>query len=133
MRRLIGELRDDYDTVLIDTGPILGSLEADIICALADRSILTVARGKSPKLVQSSLARLKHLGARSIGIVFNRASTSDITKSISHVSIHSESVRALPSGDAARRRTPTTPLALAVGDKGRDEERSAEEPKSQRW
>ncbi len=133
MRRLIGALRDDYDTILIDTGPILGSLEADIVCALADRSVLTVSRGKSPKLVQSSLARLKHLGARSIGIVFNRATTTDITKSISHVSIHSESIRALPSGKEARSRTPTTPLALAVGDKQRDQPAEDAHPSAERW
>ncbi|HBS29685.1 MAG TPA: hypothetical protein DEB06_09610, partial [Phycisphaerales bacterium] len=106
----IASLRDRFDTIVVDTGPILGSLEADIVCAMADRVVVAIKRGQAPNLVKASLSRLRHLGARSIGLVFNRATLQDMTKSISHVSIHSQSIRALPDGTGARRRK-ATPLA----------------------
>src|SRR6185312_11591601 len=43
LRRLIDEARKQYDTILIDTGPILGSIEASLVCAAADAVVLTVA------------------------------------------------------------------------------------------
>jgi hypothetical protein len=101
----------------VDTGPILGSLEADIVCARADRVIMTISRGQAPRVVQASLARLKHLGARSVGLVFNRATPQDMTKSVSHVSIHSESLRQLPTDSPERARRRITPLARALGGK----------------
>lgn len=121
----ISTLRDRFDTIIIDTGPILGSLEADIVTAVADRVVMAISRGQSPKLVKASLSRLRHLGARGVGLVFNRATHQDMTKSISHVSIHSQSIRHLPDGTVKSRRR-ITPLALAVADKPR--EGDAEEP-----
>lgn len=111
------KLRERFDTILVDTGPILGSLEADIVCARADRVIMTISRGQAPRVVQASLARLKHLGARSVGLVFNRATPQDMTKSVSHVSIHSESLRQLPTDSPERARRRITPLARALGGK----------------
>jgi len=112
----IASLRDRFDTIIVDTGPILGSLEADIICAMADRVVVAISRGQAPKLVKASLSRLRHLGAQSVGLVFNRATLTDMTKSISHVSIHSQSIRALPD-ETGKPRRKVTPLALAVSDK----------------
>ncbi|QYU67898.1 AAA family ATPase [Leptolyngbya sp. 15MV] len=39
VRNLIRQAHDRYDAVVIDTGPVLGSLEASLVCAAADGSI----------------------------------------------------------------------------------------------
>lgn len=117
IERLGRKLRERFDTIIIDTGPILGSLEADIACSQADRVVMAISRGQAPRLVQASLARLKHLGVRSVGLVFNRATPQDMTKSISHVSIHAESLRQPPEGSAERARRRIAPLARAVSGK----------------
>lgn len=97
--RLLGELRDQYDIILIDTGPLLGSLEANLVAVLSDAVVLTISRGRSPKLVDASLERLKRLGARCAGLVFNKATAHDLERSVSHFSFHSQSLRSQPRQD----------------------------------
>ncbi|MEC9373879.1 MAG: AAA family ATPase, partial [Planctomycetota bacterium] len=46
-------LRGKYDTILIDTGPVLGSLEANLAAELSDGVLLTISRGQSRKLVRA--------------------------------------------------------------------------------
>ena len=75
--------------VLIDTGPILGSIEATPVCAAADAVILTVARGQQRPLVEKALQHLLSIGARFAGVVFNRAQTRDFERSISGMSLRS--------------------------------------------
>ena len=86
LRRLIDEARKQYDTILIDTGPILGSIEAALVCAAADAVVLTVARGQQRPLVERAITRLMGIGARLAGVVFNRAQSGDFDRSISGAS-----------------------------------------------
>jgi capsular exopolysaccharide synthesis family protein len=86
LRRLIDEARKQYDTILIDTGPILGSIEASLVCAAADAVVLTVARGQQRPLVEKAIARLMGIGAKLAGVVFNRAQSGDFDRSISGAS-----------------------------------------------
>jgi capsular exopolysaccharide synthesis family protein len=86
LRRLIDEARRHYDTILIDTGPILGSIEASLVCAAADAVVLTVARGQQRPLVEKAIARLMGIGAKLAGVVFNRAQSGDFDRSISGAS-----------------------------------------------
>ena len=81
--RLIEEARKQYDTILIDTGPILGSIEASLVCAAADAVVLTVARGQQRPLVEKSIGHLMNIGAKLAGVVFNRAQSNDFDRSIS--------------------------------------------------
>ena len=46
VQRIFREAREKYDVILVDTGPLLGSLEASIVAAMADEVILVVARGQ---------------------------------------------------------------------------------------
>jgi len=75
--------------VLIDTGPILGSIEASLVTAAADAVILTVARGQQRPMVERSLGHLAAIGARFAGVVFNRAQARDFARSISGISLRS--------------------------------------------
>ena len=94
LRRVIDEARKHYDTILIDTGPILGSIEASLVCAAADAVVLAVARGQQRPLVERSIARLVGIGAKLAGVVFNRAHAGDFDRSISGAS----SLRSASSG-----------------------------------
>jgi hypothetical protein len=75
--------------VLIDTGPILGSIEATPVCAASDAVILTVARGQQRPLVEKALGHLLAIGSRFAGVVFNRAQARDFESSISGMSLRS--------------------------------------------
>ena len=113
LRRLIEEAEQHYEVILIDTGPVLGSIEASLVCAASDAVILTVSRGQQRPMVERSLGHLAAIGARLAGVVFNRAQAQDFERSISGVSMRSVGVPALPRG--ARTAGPRMgPVARAV-------------------
>jgi Mrp family chromosome partitioning ATPase/uncharacterized protein involved in exopolysaccharide biosynthesis len=95
LRGLVAELRDRYEVVVVDTGPVLGSLEANLVAKLSDGVVLCVARGQTPRLVKAAAERLRSIGADCVGMVFNRAMASDLRRSVSHASVSSQSVRSL--------------------------------------
>ncbi|HEX8524683.1 MAG TPA: AAA family ATPase [Tepidisphaeraceae bacterium] len=89
LRRVLDEARKHFDIVLIDSGPILGSIEATPACASSDGVILTVSRGQQRPLVEKAMSHLRSIGARFAGVVFNRAQTKDFEKSVSGISLRS--------------------------------------------
>ncbi|MCY2954753.1 MAG: AAA family ATPase [Planctomycetota bacterium] len=78
VRKLIDEARKRYDTVLVDTGPIPGSLEASVVAAAADGVVLVVSRGEHRPPAERSLQHLHDIGAVVAGMVFNRAESRDM-------------------------------------------------------
>lgn len=76
-RWLISALRKKFEIVVIDTGPILESLEATVATAAADQTILVASRGRKSRDVKAALSRLAHMQVRCCGLVFNRAAMSD--------------------------------------------------------
>ena len=95
---LLASLREQFDNIVVDTGPILGSLEANIVSGVSDRILLVVSRGQEARLVRAAMDRLRRLGAADIGIVFNRARSHDIRRSTSVVSASERSTAAVTSG-----------------------------------
>jgi capsular exopolysaccharide synthesis family protein len=89
LRRLINEAKQNFEVIMIDTGPILGSIEASLVCAAADGVVLAVARGQQRPMVEKALGHLAAIGARLAGVVFNRAQSSDFERSISGMSMRS--------------------------------------------
>jgi capsular exopolysaccharide synthesis family protein len=89
LRRLITEARKHFEIILIDSGPVLGSIEATPVCAAADGVILTVSRGQQRPLVEKAIQHLISIGARFAGVVFNRAQARDFARSISGISLRS--------------------------------------------
>lgn len=89
---MINDLRQHYDTILIDTGPILGSLEANIACICSDETIMIVGRGQRSRMFHAAVERLNRIGARCAGVVFNRAIPEDFAKSVTSVSIGARSI-----------------------------------------
>ncbi len=81
LRGLVTRCRERYDVIIIDTGPILGSLEASFVAALADEVLFVVQRGEKRSLVDEAMTRLERVGANVAGVVFNRASVEDVVRS----------------------------------------------------
>ena len=94
IRRFLQSLRQDFDVVLIDSGPILGSVEAATVAPEVDGVIVTVTRGQESALVEKTSHYLRTIGARIEGFVFNRAKHKDF-----HRSTYGSSVRPMSSRD----------------------------------
>jgi len=105
VRKLLAELRNHYEVVIIDTGPVMGSIEATPICASVDGVVLTVARGQSRPLVERAIAHLQSISARICGVVFNRAQHKDFEQSIGAISIRS-AARSTVNGTGHNARQP---------------------------
>jgi Mrp family chromosome partitioning ATPase len=80
LRAVIEATRAQFDVVLVDTGPVLGSLEASVTASQVDAVVMTVARGDRAPDLQRSMINLRSLGARVAGLVFNRARKQDIER-----------------------------------------------------
>ncbi len=81
LRKLIARAREEYDVVLIDTGPCLGSLEASMAAAEVDATVLIVSRGDSKSLTTRARDHLVSVGAYVAGVVFNHALDTDMNQS----------------------------------------------------
>jgi Mrp family chromosome partitioning ATPase len=100
---VIEELRESFDTVIIDTGPILGSLEAAMAASVSDGVVLVVGRGQHQPNIQSALSKISQLRATCVGLVFNRAHSTDFNRSAATMSM-----RSIRTADIQRPRPETT-------------------------
>lgn len=89
LARITNAVRERFDIVLIDTGPLLGSLEANLVAGLSDAVVLVVSRGQDSKLVNACIQRLRRIGVHCSGIVFNRAEVQDFERSFAAGSVAS--------------------------------------------
>ncbi len=64
VRRLVDEARKHFDVILIDTGPILGSIEASPVAVAADGVVLCVSRGQQRQLVDRRWRICSAIGAQ---------------------------------------------------------------------
>lgn len=86
---IVEELRQRSDIVVIDTGPVLGSLEAGLLAQLSDTVVIIAARGTNSRVVTAALDRVRSLCNAGVALVFNRADYHDLTTSASYSSMHS--------------------------------------------
>jgi Mrp family chromosome partitioning ATPase len=89
MRRLLADARQYFDTIIIDSGPILGSVEATAVAPLVDGVVFAVSRGQQPLLVERALKQLQAIRAVVAGFVFNRAQARDFGRSSTGSSLRS--------------------------------------------
>lgn len=87
LNRVIDEARRHYEVILVDTGPVPGSMESSSVAAMADSVVFVVSRGDQRPHVERSVAFLESLGASLAGVVFNRADPED---SINNYSVMSD-------------------------------------------
>ena len=81
-------LRGEYDTILIDTGPILGSVEAAFVAPQADGVILVVGRGQLKPLVQKAINQIVGVQGKILATIFNRARIQELRQSSNSMSVH---------------------------------------------
>lgn len=87
LERLLDQVRDQFDIILIDTGPMLGSLESTPVTATADGVLLSVRRGRSRSRLEDCVERLHKLGVPCLGVVLNCAYRSDCNRYVSEASL----------------------------------------------
>lgn len=81
MHRLLEKAAEAYGVILIDTGPVPGSIESAIAAAAADAVVPIFARGEDRLAAQRCLDFLESINAHAAGVVFNRATSNDIARS----------------------------------------------------
>ena len=123
IRAMLAHAKEQYDMVLVDTGPVLGSLESALLASQADGVLMVVARGESRNLSGRAADYLASVGAHLEGVVFNRATDRDMQRQSYSTSLESFTSTA-PSADNAlaiqndtdrlKPMVPLGPLAMAV-------------------
>ena len=81
LHRVIQAARQRYDVVLIDSGPILGAVDATLAAAAADATLLIFSRNDRKALVDKAISAFDHIDGSLAGVVFNRALQRDIVRS----------------------------------------------------
>jgi polysaccharide biosynthesis transport protein len=81
LRQMLEACRQRFDVVIVDTGPILGSLEAAMVATQADEVVVVLTAGENRAAAERSIRYLETVGAKVAGFVFNRATSRDFGKS----------------------------------------------------
>lgn len=81
IRLLLAEARKNFDVILVDSGPILGSIEAAVVAQEVDGTILTISRGQERGMVAKAVRQLNWMGVNIAGMIFNRARPEDFARS----------------------------------------------------
>jgi Mrp family chromosome partitioning ATPase len=106
---LLADLARRNDIVLVDSGPVLGSIEATVVVGLADGVLCVVSRGQSQKMFAAMRRKLRSLSAELVGVVFNRAYPRDFAHS-THTSV--------VSAQSQRSRSVQVPDFVTMGSRG---------------
>lgn len=74
----LAKLKEEYDVILLDCGPLPASLDASLVIPHADAVLFVVSQGTREDAVQKAFLHLEDLRAHTAGVVFNRARLRDI-------------------------------------------------------
>jgi|GEM_PF-1068364 len=116
LQQVLDTTRQQYDVVIVDTGPILGSLEASMVATQADDVVLVLANGQDRTAAERSLRYLEMVGAKVAGFVFNRATPRDFihSKSQSRFSGSADRFRHAKAWSGPQKLAHFGPVAAAV-------------------
>ena len=96
---VLDQVRDNFDIIIVDTGPLTASIEALPIASAVDGVILALRRGRSRVRITECRDDIRAVGADYLGVVLNYADRSDCERygSTSRVSeAVSESIGEVP-------------------------------------
>jgi Mrp family chromosome partitioning ATPase/uncharacterized protein involved in exopolysaccharide biosynthesis len=142
LQALIKSAREQFEVVLLDTGPMPGAVESTMAAGVADEAVMIVSRGDQRSDAEEALKTLRSIRVPMAGVVFNRAHQRDLERSA-----RSQSRLSVPSGngdspsgvgqgptDGGRlRKDRFDPLTRAVADaaiSGREDQPGASERSS---
>jgi Mrp family chromosome partitioning ATPase len=77
LAEVVEAARSRFDLILMDTGPVMASLETPIVAQVADHVILTISHGLQQAVCERSMKILRSVGIKVTGMVFNRAKEKD--------------------------------------------------------
>lgn len=73
--RVIGELRQHYDIIILDCPPVLGISDTSIMTKFSDANILVVSSGETPiELVERAKKTFETANSKIDGVIINKAS-----------------------------------------------------------
>jgi capsular exopolysaccharide synthesis family protein len=74
MEKLLGDLRTDFDVVILDAPPLLPVTDAALLTAQADGALIVVRHGKTTRdQLSHAIERLEAVDAKPVGVVINLA------------------------------------------------------------
>ena len=74
MEKLLGDLRESFDVVILDAPPLLPVTDAALLAAQADGAIIVVRHGKTTRdQLAHAIERVEAVDAKAVGIVVNLA------------------------------------------------------------
>jgi len=111
MRELLDRLRDSYEIVVVDSGPMTASVESLPILGAIDGVVLVLRRGRNRNRLVDCINDIKHVGANYLGVILNYATLSDCQRysSLSRVSAELAGEGAPPAP------MPAHPVVSALG------------------
>lgn len=114
IRNLLDQLRNEFDMVIMDTGPLSGSIESTPIAITVDGVLLTLRKGRSRLPLKRCVEELRELGAPYLGVILNYADRSDYR----HFSSTSKSIDDLIREERSgkRKRNPLTDMITSSAD-----------------
>jgi Mrp family chromosome partitioning ATPase len=118
VERVLRDVAKLYQHVLIDLGPVPGSVEAAVLANAADRTVLVVSRGDSKPRYDRCVEFMHSLGTPLAGVVFNRAGEYDVQHSAAMSASVSRSVSTSRSSSQQRSHSqPDGPNGQVRGDR----------------
>ena len=75
--RVLDAVRDRFDVIIVDSGPISASIEALPIASAVDGVVLALRRGRSRGRLSECIADVRAAGADYLGVVLNYADRTD--------------------------------------------------------
>jgi len=125
MRRLLRTLRDRFDMIIVDAGPVTASVEAIPVAASCDGAMLVIRRGRSRSRLPESVAEIRSAGAEYLGLVLNDAERADCIRYGSISRMSAEVADALQKGGTVTRKHPLLGAGRIVPDAGYGETKGA--------
>ncbi len=107
--RVLEMIRDDYDVILVDTGPLTASIEALPIASSVDGIVFALRRGRSRARISECIKDIRAVGADYLGMVLNYATRADCETYGSTSKVSTEVRSALLDEDAVSA-APKNPL-----------------------
>jgi polysaccharide biosynthesis transport protein len=77
MRQTISALAENFDMVLIDSAPLMLTSDTCVMASMVDGVLLVAGAHTSKRYVQRACQRLHYVGAKILGVVFNRVNMND--------------------------------------------------------
>ena len=81
LSKILGDVREHFDVVLVDTGPAGGAIETSLVASYSDAVVFVVSGEDHRPQAERALAHLQEVGATMAGVVFNRAGRKDVLRS----------------------------------------------------